>query len=129
MEAVWMQKNFSSTYIAIFYSLLKTTLMPTTLGADVRTIGDIVYILAKCSKEEADAAEKEICKSPKAVAALLTACGLATYSVGAGGRLIVVGAATSGSTVIPGIMIAGAGLFAAQRFCSAAVNRAAESLK
>lgn len=60
--------------------------MSTTLGANVRTIGNIVYILAKCSKEEADAAEKEICKSPKAVATRLTACGLATSSLGAGYR-------------------------------------------
>ena len=31
--------------------------MPTTLGADAKTIADIVFILTKCSRDEADAAE------------------------------------------------------------------------
>jgi len=103
--------------------------MPTTAGPAVRTIADIVQVLTKCSKAEADAAEPEICKSPSAVATLVTACGIGTASIGFGGRLIVAGAGTSGSTVIPGLLLAGAGALAAKKYCSAVINRTKKSLE
>lgn len=103
--------------------------MPSTSGADIKTIGDIIYILTKCSSEQADAAEREICSRPKSVATLLTACGLAKYSIGAGGVLMVAGAANGGATVLPGFILSGAGLIAAKRYCYSAIDRATESIE
>ena len=97
--------------------------MATTFGTQVRTVADIVQVLTKCSKADADSAELEICKRPSTLPILLTACGIGTASVGFGGRLIVAGMATSGGSVMPGVVIGGLGLVAAKRFCNAAINR------
>ena len=98
--------------------------MPTTVGPQIRTVADIVQTVLKCSKENATAAELEICKSPTNIARLAVACGISVAAVGAGGRLIVGGAATGGSMVIPGIAIGAAGLLGAKRFCRSMVDRA-----
>jgi hypothetical protein len=102
--------------------------MPTTIGPDVRTVADIIQVLTKCSKSEADSAELEICKSPSAVSTLLAACGIASASVGFGGRLVIAGVGTYGSTVIPGLLLTGAGIMGARKYCKAAIDKTKTSL-
>lgn len=91
--------------------------MPTTFGSQIRTVADIVQTVTKCSKPQADAAEAEICASPEAKQKLAIACGLATAAVGYGGVLIVTSPASGGSSAVPGLILAGAGLIAARKFC------------
>lgn len=102
--------------------------MPTTGGNGVRTIADIVQVLTQCSKKEADAAELQICKSPKSIAILASACGISTAAVGMGGRLAVAGISTGGSVSLGGLALGGAGLLGAKRFCSSVVKQVSENL-
>ena len=97
--------------------------MPTTSGPEIRTVADIIQVLTKCSKQEADVAEPELCKKPSSVAILLSACGIGTASIGMGGRLILTGAATSGGSVLPGVILGAAGIMTAKAYCRAAVDR------
>jgi hypothetical protein len=97
--------------------------MPTTSGLSVRSVADIVQVLTKCSKANADAAEAEICRSPKAVETLLAACALSTVAVGMGGRLLVTSPVAGGSTAVPGAVLLVGGLVGAKKFCFAAVDR------
>ena len=96
--------------------------MPTTIGNDIRTIADIIQTLSKCSKQEADQAEAEICKSPKAIASLAMACGISTGAIGFGGRMAIAGVATGGSVSIAGVVLAGAGLIGAKKYCTSLVK-------
>jgi len=96
--------------------------MPTSAGNGVRTIADIVQVLTKCSATDANAAELEICKSPAGIATLAMACGASTAAVGVGGKLIVGGAATGGTTAVAGLILGGVGVIAAKKYCSAMIR-------
>jgi len=100
--------------------------MGTTLGSTVRTVADIVQVLTKCTKAQADVAEEKLCKDPKSLKILLAACGLGKASVGYGGLLVVTGAATGASTVLPGLVLGGAGLITARNYCYAFVEKGTE---
>lgn len=103
--------------------------MPTTGGNGVRTVADIVQVLTQCTKQEADIAELQMCKSPKALATLALACGVSTSAISMGGRLAVAGISTGGSVSIGGLVLAGAGLMGAKKFCTGFVSNAAQSIK
>jgi len=98
--------------------------MPTTPGQTIRGIADIVKTLTNCSGAQADAAEAEICKSPKAIATLAAACGISASSFAVGGKLVVAGLATQGATLGPGLILTAAGAMGAKRFCTSFVNGA-----
>lgn len=98
--------------------------MPTSPGNTVQTIADIVQVLTKCTKQQADDAETEMCKSPRSIATLAMACGISTSAIGMGGRIAVAGVATGGSVSLGGIVLAGAGLIGAKKFCGSFVNQA-----
>ena len=91
--------------------------MPTTAGPQVRTPADIVRTLTNCSKAEADAVEKLLCSNRGRFQKLATLCGISTVSVGFGFRLIA-----GGGTAPEGILLAGAGLYGAKKYCSALVG-------
>ncbi len=97
--------------------------MPTTGGNGIRTVADIVQVLTKCSKEQADNAELEICKSPKAKATLAIACGISTAAIGAGGYLTIASLGTAGVSALPGLALIGVGGKSAARFCSSFVEK------
>lgn len=102
--------------------------MPTTPGNAVQTVADIVQVLTKCSKKQADDAEAEICKSPRAINTLSMACGISTAAVGYGGLLTISGIATGGSLSLGGVVLGGAGLMGAKRFCNSFVNKGVGSI-
>lgn len=107
--------------------------MPTTPGPQIRTVADIVQTVLKCSKENANAAEREICKSPTNIQKLALACSIPVAAVGAGGKLFQVGFEYGGFeyggfeygglAMLPGIAAGTAGFFNAKRFCSAMLKR------
>lgn len=100
--------------------------MGTTPGSTVRTVADIFQVLTKCTKAQADAAEQKVCSDPKSLKILLAACGIGKYSVGVGGVLTVAGLASSGTTLVPGLVLSGAGLFTARKYCYAFVDKATQ---
>jgi hypothetical protein len=102
--------------------------MPTTPGNAVQTVADIVQVLTKCSKKQADDAESEICKSPRSVATLAMACGISSGAIAFGGRIAVAGLATGGSVSIGGVVLAGAGLMGATKFCGSFVKQGVGSI-
>jgi hypothetical protein len=58
--------------------------MPVTDGPQVRSLADIVKAITNCSNDEADFAEKEICKDPAALSKIALACGVSTSALAAG---------------------------------------------
>lgn len=102
--------------------------MPTTPGNAVQTVADIVQVLTKCSKKQADDAELEICKTPKGIATLSMACGISTVAVGVGGMLTIAGVATAGSLSLGGVVLGGAGLIGARKYCDSFVNKGVSTI-
>ena len=96
--------------------------MPTTFGSQIRTVADIVQTVTKCSKPQADAAEVEICSKQENLAKLALACGISTSVVGAGGYLFASAPASGGATLVPGLVLVGAGALAAKKYCKAFVK-------
>jgi len=92
--------------------------MPTTFGSQIRSVADIVQVVTKCSKPQADAAEAEICNSPENKAKMAIACGLATGAISASGVLLYTAPATAGTGAIAALALGGAGAMAAKKFCS-----------
>lgn len=103
--------------------------MPTTPGNAVKTVADIVQILTQCSKKQADDAEAEICKTPRGIATLSMACGISSAAVGVGGMLTVAGFATAGSLSLGGVVLGGAGLIGARKYCDSFVNKGVGSIE
>lgn len=102
--------------------------MPTTPGNTVQTVADIVQVLTQCTKKQADDAESEMCRSPRAVATLAMACGISTVAIGMGGRIAVAGLATGGTVSLGGVLLGGAGLVAAKKFCGSFVKQGVGSV-
>ncbi len=98
--------------------------MGVTIGMQIRTVADIYKTVLKCSVSDANALEKETCKSAASIAKLATACGLSTMTVGYGGVLML-----GGVTAPEGILLGGIGYTNAKRFCSAMVNRLNDSIE
>ena len=97
--------------------------MPVTIGTQIRTVADIYKTVLKCSVTEANALERETCKSASAIAKLATACGFSTLTIGYGGVLIV-----GTGTAPAGIVLTAIGAKNAKKFCSAMVDRVNESI-
>ena len=98
--------------------------MPTTIGAQIRTVADIIKTVTQCSSNEADAAENEICKSPANNPKLAAACGISAASIGYGGKLLLAAPASGGSTALPALVLGGLGVIGVKRFCNAMVEHA-----
>ena len=96
--------------------------MPTTWGTEIRTVADIIQTATKCSKPQADEAEREICSSETNIRALAIACGISTSAVGAGGVLLWGSGASGGATAIPGLALIVGGSLSAKRYCSAFIK-------
>jgi hypothetical protein len=102
--------------------------MPTTPGNAVQTVADIIQVLTKCTKKQADDAETELCKSPRSVATLAMACGLSTTAIAMGGRIAVAGIASGGTVSLGGVLLGGAGLVGATKFCGSFVKQGVGSV-
>ena len=101
--------------------------MPTTPGNAVQTVADIIQVLTKCTKKQADDAETELCKSPRSGATLAMACGISTSAIGMGGRIAVAGLAAGGTVSLGGVLLGGAGLVGATKFCTSFVKHGVTS--
>ncbi len=102
--------------------------MPTTPGNAVKTVADIIQVLTKCSKQQADNAESEMCKSPRAISTLSMACGISSGAIAIGGMLTVVGIVTAGSLSLGGVVLGGAGLTGAKKYCNGFVNKSVDTI-
>lgn len=93
--------------------------MPTTPGPQLRSAADVILNLTNCSRTEANAAEKLLCKNRGRLEKFAVVCGISTAAIGFGGRLMLTGAAAP-----EGAVIAITGVFAAKKYCKALVNEA-----
>lgn len=103
--------------------------MPTTFSSQIRTVADVVQTVMKCSKQEANEYEREICSKPENVAKLAAACGVSKLAIGYGGYLIVGGLYSAGTTATPGLVLTAAGVAGVRRFCSALVVRGLDGIE
>lgn len=96
--------------------------MPTTPGDAIRTVADIIQVVTNCSKNEADAGEREFCSKPENVAKMALACGVSTTMFGIGGKLFIGAVATEGASLLPALAIGGLGALGVKRYCTTLIK-------